>query len=275
MITCLKHSIKVLKRCPRFPSSPRYTGHASRSACSAASAREHTPAWQFCKTPPLFSENCESARSLPHPHFPFPNPNLTPPPPRRHRLFGVPGDSPSPLPRPRYGGRIRRSGERRRHAPPRPARPPQPRRLHSTRAACLLQLRPVDHEAVAQECSLTLQAKPRSSAAPARSRHSASTSSPSLTSLRGVRRTFTNCSAVCAILQGFRVAVDERDVSMDPAFRRELTQISRFVLCSPYGGLSHFLHILLPCSFVLFCPYLPIFLQSYLCNSSLVLLQTL
>jgi len=42
------------------------------------------------------------------------------------------------------------------------------------------------------------------------------------TSLRGVRRTFTDCSAVRAILRGFRVAVDERDVSMDASFRREL-----------------------------------------------------
>ncbi|WVZ66947.1 hypothetical protein U9M48_016099 [Paspalum notatum var. saurae] len=42
------------------------------------------------------------------------------------------------------------------------------------------------------------------------------------TSLRGVRRTFADCSAVRAILRGFRVAVDERDVSMDAALRREL-----------------------------------------------------
>ncbi|KAF7042779.1 hypothetical protein CFC21_052282 [Triticum aestivum] len=42
------------------------------------------------------------------------------------------------------------------------------------------------------------------------------------TSLRGVRRTFTDCSAVRAVLRGFRVAVDERDLSMDAALRREL-----------------------------------------------------
>ncbi|KAG8049564.1 hypothetical protein GUJ93_ZPchr0009g752 [Zizania palustris] len=33
--------------------------------------------------------------------------------------------------------------------------------FHSNRAACLLQLRPVDHKAVVEECSLALQAEPR------------------------------------------------------------------------------------------------------------------
>jgi hypothetical protein len=65
----------------------------------------------------------------------------------------------------------------------------RPRRLSpSNCAACLLQLRLVDHEAVAQECSLVFQAEPRfphrrtcSSAAPASSRCSAATSSLSPT----------------------------------------------------------------------------------------------
>ncbi|KAG8063337.1 hypothetical protein GUJ93_ZPchr0003g16665 [Zizania palustris] len=45
------------------------------------------------------------------------------------------------------------------------------------------------------------------------------------TSLRGVRRTFADCSAVRAVLRGFRVAVDERDVSMDASLRRELQSL--------------------------------------------------
>jgi hypothetical protein len=64
------------------------------------------------------------------------------PPPRRLSL--------PPLPRPRSGGQIRRSGERRRRAPPRPVRPPRPRRLHSTRAGAgrssLLDLLPRGHQ---------------------------------------------------------------------------------------------------------------------------------
>ncbi|KAL2337160.1 hypothetical protein Fmac_011606 [Flemingia macrophylla] len=43
-----------------------------------------------------------------------------------------------------------------------------------------------------------------------------------LTSLRGIRRTFEDCNAVRMILKGFRVWVDERDVSMDFAYREEL-----------------------------------------------------
>ncbi|XP_074280602.1 uncharacterized protein LOC141605639 [Silene latifolia] len=42
------------------------------------------------------------------------------------------------------------------------------------------------------------------------------------TSLRGVRRTFEDCYAVRLIFRGFNVFVDERDVSMDNAYRKEL-----------------------------------------------------
>ncbi|CAJ1958985.1 unnamed protein product [Sphenostylis stenocarpa] len=46
-----------------------------------------------------------------------------------------------------------------------------------------------------------------------------------LTSLRGVRRTFEDCNAVRMILKGFRVWVDERDVSMDIAYKEELQRV--------------------------------------------------
>ncbi|XP_020597832.1 uncharacterized protein At5g39865-like [Phalaenopsis equestris] len=45
------------------------------------------------------------------------------------------------------------------------------------------------------------------------------------TSLRTIRRTYEDCRAIRAILRGFRVAVDERDVSMDAAYRRELQSL--------------------------------------------------
>ncbi|RWR75790.1 glutaredoxin family protein [Cinnamomum micranthum f. kanehirae] len=49
------------------------------------------------------------------------------------------------------------------------------------------------------------------------------------TSLRGIRRTYEDCCAVRAIFRSMRVAVDERDVSMDSAYRKELEKLVGFV----------------------------------------------
>ncbi|KAL5546541.1 hypothetical protein UlMin_006228 [Ulmus minor] len=47
------------------------------------------------------------------------------------------------------------------------------------------------------------------------------------TSLRGIRKTYEDCSSVRMIFQGFRVAVDERDISMDSEFKKELQSALR------------------------------------------------
>ncbi|CAL0328762.1 unnamed protein product [Lupinus luteus] len=45
------------------------------------------------------------------------------------------------------------------------------------------------------------------------------------TSLRGIRRTYEDCYSVRMIFRGFRVWVDERDISMDAAYRKELMSV--------------------------------------------------
>ncbi|KAI3439787.1 Glutaredoxin domain-containing protein [Psidium guajava] len=47
------------------------------------------------------------------------------------------------------------------------------------------------------------------------------------TTLRGVRKTFEDCNAVRAALEGLGVAVCERDVSMDSGFKEELRELMK------------------------------------------------
>ncbi|KAL2636407.1 hypothetical protein R1flu_007886 [Riccia fluitans] len=46
-----------------------------------------------------------------------------------------------------------------------------------------------------------------------------------ITSLRGIRKTFEDCNQLKIILQGFNVAIDQRDVSMHAEFREELKEL--------------------------------------------------
>ncbi|KAK1577409.1 hypothetical protein Q3G72_021543 [Acer saccharum] len=45
------------------------------------------------------------------------------------------------------------------------------------------------------------------------------------TSLRGIRKTYEDCCSVRMIFKGFRVQVDERDISMDSMYRKELQSL--------------------------------------------------
>ncbi|KAL6562935.1 hypothetical protein OROHE_005522 [Orobanche hederae] len=45
------------------------------------------------------------------------------------------------------------------------------------------------------------------------------------TSLGGVRKTFQDCHSIRIIFRGFRVNMDERDISMDVAYRKELQRV--------------------------------------------------
>lgn len=45
------------------------------------------------------------------------------------------------------------------------------------------------------------------------------------TSLRGIRKTFEDCSSIRFLLKSFKILVEERDVSMDMEFREELWRI--------------------------------------------------
>ncbi|MCD7452678.1 hypothetical protein HAX54_017738 [Datura stramonium] len=45
------------------------------------------------------------------------------------------------------------------------------------------------------------------------------------TSLRGIRKTYEDCCSVRMIFKGLRVCVDERDISMDSSYRKELQDV--------------------------------------------------
>ncbi|KAI3830215.1 hypothetical protein L1987_04349 [Smallanthus sonchifolius] len=45
------------------------------------------------------------------------------------------------------------------------------------------------------------------------------------TSLRGIRKTYEDCCEIRLILKGFSVFIDERDISMDSSYRKELERV--------------------------------------------------
>ncbi|EEF33225.1 electron transporter, putative [Ricinus communis] len=54
------------------------------------------------------------------------------------------------------------------------------------------------------------------------------------TSLRGIRKTYEDCCAVRMIFRGFRVPVDEKDISMDSSYRKELqSMLKGKAMCLP------------------------------------------
>ncbi|KAJ6326037.1 hypothetical protein OIU78_013182 [Salix suchowensis] len=57
-----------------------------------------------------------------------------------------------------------------------------------------------------------------------------------LTSLRGIRRTYEDCYAVRMIFRGFRVWIDERDISMDSAYKKELQSVLGEKICELAAG---------------------------------------
>ena len=70
------------------------------------------------------------------------------------------------------------------------------------------------------------------------------------TSLRGIRRTYEDCYAVLMIFRGFRVWVDERDVSLDSAYKKELQSVLSGETNGNKNGKNHSNLVTLPQVFI-------------------------
>ena len=70
------------------------------------------------------------------------------------------------------------------------------------------------------------------------------------TSLRGVRRTYEDCYSVRMIFRGFRVWVDERDVSLDSAYKKELQSVLSGETNGNKNGKNHSNLVTLPQVFI-------------------------